>query len=78
MGTRIPLQNDPNYIGIDIDRDSVEDASTTYEYIKEAVFDQYRVDYLASTSNLLVAPQRVTCIMLQSTSAMTLRRCPVT
>ena len=52
MGTRIPLQNNPNYVGIDIDQNSVGDASTTYEYIKEAALGTYRVDYLASTSNL--------------------------
>ncbi len=52
MSTRIPLDRSPNYVGFDVDRDSVEDADVTYEYIKEAVFDQYRVDYLPSPTNV--------------------------
>ena len=51
MGTRIPLQNNPNYVDLDIDRDSVEDASITYEYIKETALGSYTVNYLSSTTN---------------------------
>ena len=52
MSKRIPLDRSPNYVGFDVDRDSVEDADVSYEYIKEAVFDQYRVNYLPSPSNV--------------------------
>ena len=52
MSKRIPLDRSPNYVGFDVDRDSVEDADVSYEYIKEAVFDQYRVNYLPSPLNV--------------------------
>jgi murein DD-endopeptidase MepM/ murein hydrolase activator NlpD len=52
VSRRTPLDRSPNYVGFDIDRDSVEDADVSYEYIKEAVFDQYRVDYLPSPINV--------------------------
>jgi len=51
VGTRIPLDYNPNHVDLDIDRDSVEDASVTYEYIKEAALGSYTVNYLSSTTN---------------------------
>ena len=52
MSTKIPLDRSPNFVGFDVDRDSVEDADVSYEYIKEAVFDQYKVNYLPTPTNV--------------------------
>lgn len=52
MALKIPTQANPNYVGMDIDRDSVENTEITYQYIKEATFKQYQISYTEGTTNL--------------------------